>query len=229
MLGSKVKVAQVETGSYLADVVRIEGDVVAVVSSSGSNAAFLEGAAEVVGPCAVDGELDLTLKAVGYILEGDFPNVLGNLSHLVHFSAGLPCLAVEPEAFAVTGSVNALVNKLGDKFNDVALNIGVVLDSVIHYGEGACACQVEGHVVAVLVADPLCAVLDGLELYRIVRLVNGVLLGVVAVGILGHGVGFVGAVPAGAEDFSLAACYDVDIGCFAAFCKCGYRSKACQA
>ena len=93
---------------------------------------------------------------------------------------------------------------------NVALNIGVVLFGIVNDREGACAGQVEGHVVAGLVADPLCAVLDGLELDIGECLVNGVFLGVFSVLALGHGVGFVCAIPCGAEDVGGCACYDAD-------------------
>ena len=182
-----------------------------------------------MSPSAIDRELDLTLKAVGNVAEGDLPNVLGNLGHLVHSSVGLPGFAIQPSAFAVTGCINALVNKLCVDLNDVARYIGVVLNRIVNYGKGAGACQVKGHIVAVLVADPLSAVLNGLELYILVLFVNSVILGVGAVIVLGHEVGLIGAIPTGAENLSLAARYDVIIisnrsSCFSLGC---LRRRSC--
>ena len=161
-------------------------------------------------PSAVDRKLDLTLKAVGHILKCDLPNVLGYLMHLVGSIGRIPCSAVEPEAFAVTDCEYGVIFKFGDESNDVAAYGGYISLGIVGNGKGTCAGEVEGYVVAGLVADPLCAVLDGLELNCVVCLVN-VILGVGAVSLLGHQVGFVGAVPAGAKDFSLGACYDEGI------------------
>ena len=166
-----------------------------------------------MGPSAVDGKLDLTLKAVGNVLEFDLPNVIRNLGHLVCSIGGIPCSAVQPCAFAVTNCKYSVVFKIGDGSNVVAGHISVALCGIIHYSKGSGAGHVKGYVVAGRIADPLSAVLDGLELNSVESLVNGVILGVGTIGLLGHQVGFVGAVPTCAEDLRLRTCYDADIIC----------------
>ena len=162
-------------------------------------------------PSAVDSELDLTLKAVGNVLELDFPNVVSNLVHLVNFSCGIPSYAVEPVTFAVTYSEYRVIFELSDLFNDIAFNIGVVLSGIVNYCKCTCACEVEGNVVACLVANPLSTVLNGLELNCTVSFVNGVILGECAVFSLCHEVSLICAIPCCAEDLSLAASYDVGV------------------
>ena len=162
-------------------------------------------------PSAVDGELDLAVKAVGYVFKLDFPKVVSNLVHLVGSVSGIPGSAVQPLTLAVTDCEYGVILKFFDFFNDIALDIGVVFSGIVNNGEGACAGQVEGNVLIGLVADPLCAVLHGLELYSVKRLGDGVILGVVAVSVFGHGVLFVGAVPCSAENVSVRTCYDVSV------------------
>ena len=164
-----------------------------------------------MGPSAVDCKLDLTVKAVGNIREFDFPEVVCNLVHLVGCVGGIPGCAVQPSAFTVTNCVYSAVIEAGDFLNDVACYIGVILNGIIHYGKGAGTGKIEGHVLIVLVADPLCAVLHGLELNCLELLGYGVILGVGTVIVLGHEVLFVGAVPCSAENVSGRTCNDVGV------------------
>ena len=107
-------------------------------------------------------------------------------------------------AFAVSDSVYGLIIKAGVELYIVADNLCVSVFALgcgmIDNSEGACAGDIEGHVVAGLVADPVSAVNNGLELYGVISLVNGEFLGEGAVFCLGHGVGFICGVPCGAED-----------------------------
>ena len=170
-----------------------------------------------MGPCAVDCKLDLTPKAVGYILKADLPNIFGDLGHLVCYVSGIPVCAVEPVAFAVTNSVYCVILKLCDEFYDLAcyFNIsGIFINSrMINDGEGACFFQIESYIVVGLIADPFCAVYNSLQLNCVVRLVNSVFLCVSAVRLLCHQVVFVGCVPTCAKDLRLGACYDDCIIC----------------
>ena len=169
-----------------------------------------------MGPCAVDGELDLTPKVFVNILKGDFPNILGDHCHTVLLGSGIPADAVQPaivfKATAVTDSKNALVFERGDLLNDFAHYRDGIIHGIVHDGKGACTGEVEGYILSYAVADPLCAVLDDLELDILVGFVNRIFLAVDAVGIQGHKIGFVAAVPTGAENVLLAARYDTNVG-----------------
>ena len=167
-------------------------------------------------PSAVDGKLDLTLKAVGNLGELDLPNVVSDFGHLVCHISGIPSSAVEPVAFAVTNSEYGVILKTGDELNDLAGHIGVALNRIVNDSEGAFAGEVEGHVVAGLVAYPVSAVYYGLELYGVICLVNSVILGVGAVLSLGHGIGFICAVPLCAENLGGCARNDADV--LSSFC-----------
>ena len=167
-----------------------------------------------MGPGVVDSELEFD---IGGIVLADKVicgvNAFGNLGHMVRFSSGIPCDVIQPAGAvfcAVTDSGNRCDFERIIESNDVALYPS--LGAVTVYGEGACAGQVEGNVVAGLVADPVDAVLDNLELYVLHSSVNGVILGPYAVACT-HGVVDVGAVPGGAEDRSSITCYDVGITC----------------
>ena len=170
-----------------------------------------------MGPSAVYGELEL--EGLGIILAGlelDLPYAVLDLGHLVLGSAGIPSYFVQPVVAvsgAVTDCIDGLILEAGREADDVAGDFCYVGSGIDRYGEGACAGQIEGEVVAGSVAYPLVGIsagLDDLELYVINSCINCISDAVQVVVAVDHGVGLETGGPRGAEDIGVVAGYSED-------------------
>ena len=100
-----------------------------------------------------------------------------------------------------------------------------VLGRSCGYCECTCVCNSKGNIVACLVAEPVCAVLNSLELNYVECLVNSVIPGEGAVFISGHLVVFVCGIPSCSEDVSGSTGYyegilNNGLGCRLGLCCC---------
>ena len=108
-------------------------------------------------PSTVESELDLTVESFGNICKLDFINAVCNFVHHVCRVCGVPRCAVEPCAFTVTNNKYVIEGDFSDLFNIVAgygYYITAVAVGCCRYGEVSGSGDVEGDVVAVLVAVP---------------------------------------------------------------------------